>query len=95
MAILTNKLDAAHQILGVNISSLALFTGSILMGALLIGFLSAGGILLFIWQLKRSIAKRPPFTLSKFIYKQLPTRSKISGKQFNAMIESFKSEWVK
>jgi hypothetical protein len=95
MAILTNQLDAPQQILGVNISSLALFIGSILLGALVIGFLAAGALLIGVWQLKRAIAKRPPFTLPKFIYKQLPTRSKLSGEQFNAMVESFKTEWCK
>ena len=65
------------------------------MGALVIGFLAAGALLIGVWQLKRAIAKRPPFSLPKFIYKQLPTRSKLSGEQFNAMIESFKTEWCK
>lgn len=95
MAILANQLDEPQQILGVNISTLALLVGSILMGALVIGFLTAGFLLLVVYQTRRVVAKRPPFALPKFVYKQLPTRSKLSGGQFNAMLESFKSEWVK
>jgi hypothetical protein len=95
MTILTSKLDAPQQILGVRVSTIVIILGSLLAGALmdvfLIGLLTLAGVL----YLRRKIEKMAKFTVQRFIYRSLPTRAKLYGGQFDAMVESYKTEWCK
>lgn len=95
MALALENLDAPYQILGVKLLDVALIVGSLLMGALLIGFLPAIAMFSAISFLKRSIAKKPPFFLQRYFYRQLPTRSKLYGELFDSMCCSYKTRWVK
>ena len=95
MAILMNQLDAAHQILGVRVSRIALIVGSLLMGALTEAFLIALALLALILYFEKKLSKRGKVFLPRFLYKQLPTRARLYGGLFDSMVESYKTEWVK
>ncbi len=95
MTILMNKLDNPQQILGVRVSTIVIILGSLLAGALLEVFLLALGVLIGIFYLRRKIEKMAKFKVQRFIYKALPTRSKLYAGQFEAMCESYKTEWCK
>ena len=95
MTILTSKLDAPQQILGVKVSTIVIILGSLLAGALMDAFLMGLLVLAAILYTRRKLDKLPKFTVQRFIYRKLPTRAKLYAGQFDTMIESYKTEWCK
>ena len=95
MAIVLNHLDNPMTILGVKLSSTGLIIGSFLFGALFESLLMSLGTLFLLGIIKKICNKLPPFTVNRWIYRSLPTRSPLFGKFTETLIESHKSKWCK
>lgn len=90
-----NHLDAPMTVLGVKISTIGLIIGGLIFGALFDSFLIGVGTLILLLIIKKMAGKFPKFSLPRFIYRKLPTRSSIWGKSLETMIESHKENWCK
>jgi hypothetical protein len=88
-------LDGPLTVVGVPITTIALIAGSFLFGAIFESFLLCLGALVLLQVLKKIFKKFPRFSLMRWVYVQLPTKSVLWGKTLESIVESWKSEWCK
>ena len=95
MAVVMNHLDAPMTLAGLKISAMGPIMGGVLFTALFDNFFIGLGVLVVLSILKRVSGKLPKFTISRWIYRSIPTSSSIWGNSLDTMIESHKEEWCK
>jgi hypothetical protein len=95
MAPIAKYLDGPLTIVGVPITTIALIAGGFLFGAIFESFLLCLGALIALQVMQKIFRKFPRFSLARWIYVQLPTKSMLWGKTLESIVESWKSEWCK
>lgn len=93
MTIVTNELDNPMKILGIEVSYFLMVIGSIVFGAAFETFWLGMILLGALFVLKRYLAKFASWHFQRVAYRLLPT--KVIGKSFSALAESYKTEWCK
>jgi len=95
MSPIAKHLDGPLTVVGVPITTIALIAGGFLFGALFESFLLCLGALFVLQAARRILKKIPRFSLVRWVYVQLPTKSMLFGKTLEFIVESWKSEWCK
>lgn len=88
-------LDGPLTVVGVPITTIALIAGSFIFGALFESFLLCLGALVALEAAKKFFKKFPRYSLVRWLYVKLPTKSMLWGKTLESIVESWKSEWCK
>ncbi|NGX50723.1 MAG: hypothetical protein K1060chlam2_00573 [Chlamydiae bacterium] len=92
--VILNNLDNPMRILGVKITTLALFPIAFICGAIFESFFGILGALLVLFFVKGYIEKLPKFAVIRFFYRHLPT-DKIFGRAAVHLLPSHIKKWVK
>ncbi len=95
MSPIAKHLDGPLTVVGVPITTIALIAGGFLFGALFESFLLCLGALVVLQAAKKIFRKFPRFSLVRWFYVKLPTKSMLWGKTLESIVESWKSEWCK
>lgn len=82
------------RILGVKVTTIAMFPASFVIGAIFESFIGVIGISVVFFVIKHYMGKLPKFAIARLIYQNFPT-DKMFGKAAPQLLPSHIKKWVK